>query len=92
MWKNIFIEAAILSVIIFGGFYINANLMIKEIRVSQENLLGNQAESRVHISGVWNPDLPKVYMSGNSTVTDHPASVSGFTRKPGGVYISGRKI
>ncbi|PIQ97796.1 MAG: hypothetical protein COV67_02210 [Nitrospinae bacterium CG11_big_fil_rev_8_21_14_0_20_56_8] len=31
MWKNVFIESCILSALIFGGFYLSANLMKQNI-------------------------------------------------------------
>lgn len=53
MWKNIFIEASLLAVVIFGGFYINANILKKEISVSRENLIIEQSthRARSHVSG-----------------------------------------
>ena len=43
MWKNIFLESCLLSALIFGGFYINANSI-------KEELYENDQKS--HISGI----------------------------------------
>ncbi|NIS85415.1 MAG: hypothetical protein GWN10_10050, partial [Nitrospinaceae bacterium] len=53
MWKNVFIESCILSALIFGGFYLNATLLKKEISVSEEHIQ-NESERQAqwaHISG-----------------------------------------
>jgi hypothetical protein len=43
MWKNIFLESCLLSALIFGGLYINANSLKEEL---YEN------NGKAHISGV----------------------------------------
>ncbi len=52
MWKNVFIESCILSALIFGGFYLNANLLKSEITASQETQNRTMDQYHwVHISG-----------------------------------------
>ncbi len=53
MWRNIFIESCILSLLIFGGFYINANFMKAKITESGERTrkLADENQPLVHISG-----------------------------------------
>ena len=96
MWKNVFIEAALLSVIIFGGFYINANLMIREIHLNQKNILVESLDpfSRHHVSGsLFSPNLPKTWgkISGHSTTTENRSSISGLPQGPNRLSISGNK-
>ncbi len=53
MWKNIFIESLVLSCLIFGGFYINANFVREKITESEEKVRIHQDQSpTAHISGV----------------------------------------
>ncbi len=52
MWKNVFIESCILSALIFGGFYLNANLLKSEITASQKTQNRTLDQYHwVHISG-----------------------------------------
>ena len=48
MWKNIFLESCLLSALIFGGLYINANYIKKE-------LYENDGKNLVRISGAATP-------------------------------------
>ena len=96
MWKNVFIEALLLSVFIFGGFYINANLMTKEINLTQKTILSekNPALAKLHLSGSWfgsNGGQAWGNLSGNETAPDLRSSVSGFPQKPDSTNISGNK-
>jgi hypothetical protein len=45
MWKNIFLESCLLSALIFGGLYLNANSL-------KEELYENSEKASIHISGV----------------------------------------
>ena len=96
MWRNVFIEAALLSIIIFGGFYINANLMIKEINLNHKNILveSSNPSSRLHISGLWfDSDLTKSWakVSGHSTSKNSRSSISGFPQTHDKADVSGNK-
>ena len=87
MWKNIFIEALLLSVIIFGGFYINATLMTREISVKHENILNehNTDMARLHFSGFRfenGSNLNLGTLSGSKTSHEDRSSVSGFPLFP----------
>jgi hypothetical protein len=42
MWKNIFLESCLLSALIFGGLYINASNIKKELY---------EKDQKIHISG-----------------------------------------
>ena len=46
MWKNIFLESCLLSALIFGGLYINANNIKEELY---------EKDQKSHISGVTTP-------------------------------------
>ena len=48
MWKNIFLESCLLSALIFGGLYINANYIKKE-------LYENEGKNLDRISGAATP-------------------------------------
>ena len=39
MWKNIFLESCLISALIFGGLYINANYIKKELYENKEKTL-----------------------------------------------------
>jgi len=39
MLKNIFIESCILSLLVFGGFYVNAHFLKKQIDTSDEKMI-----------------------------------------------------
>ena len=53
MWRNIFIESCILSLLVFGGFYINANFLKAKITESGERARKqtDQNQPMIHISG-----------------------------------------
>ena len=53
MWKNIFIESCLLSALIFGGFYIQSNIIKREIDSSDRAI----HEKIMHISGGIYPEL-----------------------------------
>ena len=96
MWKNVFIEAALISVIIFGGFYINANLMIKEFHLNQKNILVENFVSspKLHISGSWfglNSSKGRANISGHETSSKNRSSISGLPQVPEALSISGNK-
>ena len=58
MWKNIFIESCLLSALIFGGFYIQSNIIKREINSSDRAI--NESlnhKKRMHISGGIYPEL-----------------------------------
>ena len=58
MWKNIFIESCLLSALIFGGFYIQSNIIKSEIKSS--DLAINESlnhKKLMHISGNIYPEL-----------------------------------
>jgi hypothetical protein len=71
MWKNIFCESCILSVLIFGGFYLNITLLQDEL-YSQDN-------NKVHISGI--PQPLKNHISGKLSEKKPTVHISGFTEK-----------
>ena len=71
MWKNIFCESCILSVLIFGGFYLNITLLQDEL-YSQDN-------NKVHISGI--PQPLKNHISGQLSEEESTVHISGFTEK-----------
>jgi len=50
MWKNIFLESCLLSALIFGGFYINANYI-------KEELYENKEKTLARISGATTPTI-----------------------------------
>ena len=53
MWKNIFIESCLLSALIFGGFYIQSNIIKREINSSDRSI-----QTKItHISGGIYPEL-----------------------------------
>ena len=58
MWKNIFIESCLLSALIFGGFYIQSNIIKSEIKSSDRVIKESLAHKRLmHISGGIYPEL-----------------------------------
>ena len=58
MWKNIFIESCLLSALIFGGFYIQSNIIKKEINSSDRAINDSLNQKKLmHISGGIYPEL-----------------------------------
>ena len=58
MWKNIFIESCLLSALIFGGFYIQSNIIKSEINSSDRAINESLSQKRLmHISGDIYPEL-----------------------------------
>ncbi len=68
MWKNIFIESCLLSALIFGGLYINANYIKGE-------LYEDNKKASAHISGV--PTATN-HISGNEPEKSNNISGSTF--------------
>jgi hypothetical protein len=66
MWKNIFLESCLLSALIFGGLYINANSIKKELY---------EKDQKSHISGA--PTLDN-HISGEKTEDRNNISGSSF--------------
>ena len=66
MWKNIFLESCLLSALIFGALYINANNI-------KEEFYGNN--QKVNISGVASSDT---HISGGKTVDINNISGASF--------------
>ena len=74
MWKNIFLESCLLSALIFGGLYINANYIKKELYENEEktlarissaatpanNISGKKSEFLNNISGTSFPAKSKI--------------------------------
>ncbi|MBC8283046.1 MAG: hypothetical protein H8E32_04475 [Nitrospinae bacterium] len=65
MWKNIFLESCLLSALIFGGLYINANYI-------KDELYENKEKTLTHISGVATPTY---HISGEKS--EKPNNISG---------------
>jgi|GEM_PF-1239867 len=90
MWKNIFIETCILSALIFGGFYLNASILKKEIFDAHENLLLGQKEqsrlNRLHFSGNLftseSAELARSRISGGVFGKGSRSSLSGTKTQP----------
>ena len=58
MWKNIFIESCLLSALIFGGFYIQSNIIKREINSSDRAINDSLNQKKLmHISGGIYPEL-----------------------------------
>ena len=58
MWKNIFIESCLLSALIFGGFYIQSNIIKREINLSDRAINESLNHKKLmHISGGIYPEL-----------------------------------
>ena len=67
MWKNIFIESCLLSALIFGGFYIQSNIIRGEIILSNRSINETlSGKKRMHISGIDYPMIivDKKHLSG----------------------------
>ena len=70
MWKNIFIESCLLSALIFGGFYIQSNIIKSEINSSDRAINESLNNKKlIHISGSIYPELilPNEHLSGVKT-------------------------
>ena len=81
MWKNIFIESCLLSALIFGGFYIQSNIIKSEINSSDRAINESLSHKKLmHISGGIYPEL--------ITTNEHLSGVK--TKLPIG-HISGEK-
>jgi len=81
MWKNIFIESCLLSALIFGGFYIQSNIIKKEINSSDRAINDSLNQKKLmHISGSIYPEL--------IVTNEHLSGVS--TKLPTG-HISGKE-
>ena len=58
MWKNIFVESCLLSALIFGGFYIQSNIIKREINLSDRAISESLSHKKLmHISGSIYPEL-----------------------------------
>jgi hypothetical protein len=69
MWKNIFFESCLLSALIFGGLYLNANSIKEELYENNEKAhISGVAISVNHISGDLTKDRNNI--SGASFLTD----------------------
>ncbi len=102
MWKNVFIEATVMSIVIFAGFYFNSAILKREIAGSQEKIRLEQivqSNSRpVHFSGklFLNPN-PGAWanISGHSFNSKTAPSISGVKQYPGKKvkpsHVSGNK-
>ena len=67
MWKNIFIESCVLSALIFGGFYIQSNILRDEINSSDRSIKkALQKKKLIHISG--NDFLIEEHVSGAKSI------------------------
>jgi hypothetical protein len=66
MWKNIFLESCLLSALIFGGLYINANNIKEELY---------EKDQKSHISGL---PTPVNHISGEKTEDGNNISGSSF--------------
>ena len=70
MWKNIFIESCLLSALIFGGFYIQSNIIKSEINSSDQAIKESLRNKKLmHVSGSIYPELivTKEHLSGVKT-------------------------
>jgi hypothetical protein len=102
MWKNVFIEASLMSIVIFGGFYFNSAFLKREIAGSQEKIMMEQmvqsSARPVHFSGklFLNPN-PGAWanISGHSFNAKTAPSISGVKQYPGKKvtpsHVSGNK-
>jgi hypothetical protein len=69
MWKNIFFESCLLSALIFGGLYINANNIKEELyEKDQKSHICGVPTPVNHISGENSEDRNNI--SGASFLTD----------------------
>jgi len=89
MWKNIFIESCLLSALIFGGFYIQSNIIKSEINSSNQAINESLSHKKLmHISGGIYPELiiTNEHLSGAKTKlpTGHMSGKKQFitTKEP----------
>ena len=89
MWKNIFIESCLLSALIFGGFYIQSNIIKNEINSSDRAINESLNQKKLtHISGRIYPELIVIneHLSGVKTKlpTGHMSGKEQFltTKEP----------
>ena len=88
MWRNIFIESCVLSLLVFGGFYINANFLKDKISESEEKVRVQvqEGEASIHVSGASQSppvdSVPGQHLSGRTTQPRKP----GKTPKPLGAF------
>jgi hypothetical protein len=68
MWKNIFFESCLLSALIFGGLYINANSIKEELY---------EKDHKSHISGA---STPFNHISGEKIEVRNNISGSSFSK------------
>lgn len=82
MWKNVFIESCLLSALIFGGIYINANILKKEISSSRDHIQNQSApQTWMHISGYsGSSHSVDSHVSGSNTTDTIRSSISGVTQ------------
>jgi len=70
MWKNIFVESCLLSALIFGGFYIQSNIIKREINSSDRAISESLSHKKLmHISGGIYPEsiVTNEHLSGVKT-------------------------
>ena len=83
MWKNIFIESCVLSALIFGGFYIQSNIIRDEIKSSDRSInKALQQKKLMHISGnhIIETSLIDEHISG-AKISQTEAHLSGKKEK-----------
>ena len=83
MWKNIFIESCVLSALIFGGFYIQSNIIRDEINSSDITIKKVlQQKKLMHISGnnFVEANLLEEHVSG-SKISQPKVHLSGKEKK-----------
>jgi hypothetical protein len=82
MWKNIFIESCVLSALIFGGFYIQSNMIRDEINSSDRSIhQASQQKKIMHISGGYlQSTLTNEHISGTNT-SIYEVHLSGEKKK-----------
>ncbi len=79
MWKNIFLESCILSALIFGGFYINANHLKEELYENEEKA---SYLNQVHISGLKFSQKSGIHISGEKLKNTKHLSGASFSASP----------
>ena len=81
MWKNIFIESCLLSALIFGGFYIQSNIIKSEINSSDRAI--NESLNQKKLTRISGGIYPELFL-----INDHLSGVK--TKLPTG-HISGKE-